>query len=121
MIEQKDGQIEEIAQAAADMDYRFFHVAANYHKHAILAALKEALHFPDYFGNNWDALADMLRDLSWLPAKGYVLLFTGFTPNANGDQDYNMILDILFDSAQFWSMRKNNRPPLIVFIAAVPQ
>jgi hypothetical protein len=39
-----------------------------------LARMAAALHFPDWFGGNWDALADSLADLSWLPARGYVLL-----------------------------------------------
>ncbi len=34
-----------------------------------------ALDFPGWYGRNWDALADCLRDLSWLPAGGYLLLW----------------------------------------------
>src|SRR3546814_14087150 len=39
-----------------------------------LARFARALHFPDWFGGNWDALQDSLSDLSWLPAEGYLLL-----------------------------------------------
>lgn len=39
----------------------------------LLAELARVFHFPDYFGGNWDAADDCLRDLSWLPARGYVL------------------------------------------------
>ena len=35
-------------------------------KEQLLIVLKEALHFPDYFGFNWDALQDCITDLSWL-------------------------------------------------------
>jgi len=35
--------------------------------------LAEALGFPDYFGRNWDAVDECLRDLSWVPGTGYVL------------------------------------------------
>ncbi|WP_233257717.1 barstar family protein [Micromonospora sp. S4605] len=34
----------------------------------------DALLFPGYFGWNWDALSDCLRDLSWLPADGYLIV-----------------------------------------------
>ena len=39
----------------------------------LLAELARAFRFPDYFGGNWDAADECLRDLSWLPARGYVL------------------------------------------------
>src|SRR5438046_149901 len=36
-----------------------------------------AMQFPDYFGHNWNALDECLRDMEWLPARGYVLYFHG--------------------------------------------
>jgi hypothetical protein len=36
-------------------------------------ALAATLAFP-FFGRNWDALNDCLRDLSWVEAKGHVLV-----------------------------------------------
>ena len=44
--------------------------------HALLDAIAAAFDFPDYFGANWDALEECLRDMSWAPAGGYVLLVT---------------------------------------------
>jgi len=41
----------------------------------LLAACGGALEFPDWYGHNFDALADCLGDLSWLPAPGYLLLW----------------------------------------------
>jgi barstar (barnase inhibitor) len=35
-------------------------------KDALLGLYAENLRFPDSFGNNWDALEECLRDLSWL-------------------------------------------------------
>lgn len=40
----------------------------------LLDALAVGFSFPDYFGHNWDALEESLRDLDWLPARGYVLV-----------------------------------------------
>jgi len=43
-------------------------------KEDLLRAVAEALRFPDYFGMNWDALIDCLRDLAdRVPAEGHVL------------------------------------------------
>ena len=42
-------------------------------KDELLRRLAEALRFPDYFGHNWDALSDCLRDLSWLRTHRIIL------------------------------------------------
>jgi len=54
----------------------------------VLAAIAQALHFPDWFGDNWDALKDCLTDLTWRKAPGYVILLEacgGFAQAAPAD------------------------------------
>jgi hypothetical protein len=46
-------------------------------KQDLMSALSEALELPDYFGGNWDALDEVLRDLGWLDARGHVLVVSG--------------------------------------------
>jgi hypothetical protein len=46
-------------------------------KQDLMGALGKALELPDYFGGNWDALEEVLRDLSWLDAKGHAVLVEG--------------------------------------------
>jgi hypothetical protein len=43
------------------------------------------LAFPGWFGRNFDALADCLGDLSWLPGVGHVLLWDQWGVLAKGD------------------------------------
>ncbi|GGN24315.1 hypothetical protein GCM10011609_77730 [Lentzea pudingi] len=43
-------------------------------KSAAISAIAAALEFPEWFGQNLDALYDSLTDLSWLPAGEYVLV-----------------------------------------------
>jgi hypothetical protein len=45
----------------------------------LFRAVATAMRFPSYFGENWDALDECLRDLEWLPARGYTLIVS------NGD------------------------------------
>jgi RNAse (barnase) inhibitor barstar len=43
-------------------------------KAELLDAIGKALSFPDWFGHNFDALADCLSDMAWRPADGYFVL-----------------------------------------------
>lgn len=40
----------------------------------LLKRFAAPLNFPDWYGQNWDALADCLADLSWIEAEGYLFL-----------------------------------------------
>jgi RNAse (barnase) inhibitor barstar len=61
--------LEEAGLAVFDLD-----AAAVRGKDDLLRAIAAALRFPDYFGMNWDALLDCLRDLAErVPADGHVL------------------------------------------------
>jgi len=44
-----------------------------------------ALAFPSWFGHSWEALADCLTDLTWLPGAGHVLLWERYGVLAAGD------------------------------------
>jgi RNAse (barnase) inhibitor barstar len=69
-------------------------------KDKLLNELSRTLNFPDYFGNNWDALFDCLRDFSWIKEKGIALVHLEI-PNISADElkTYTKILD---DSIQDW-------------------
>lgn len=62
------------------------------------------LQFPDYFGENWSALAECLRDLSWLPGSAYHLIVTD--AEAVLDESVDLLasfLKILVASANYWA------------------
>ena len=68
--------------------------------------IASALAFPDWFGANWDALFDCLNDLSWLPARGYVLVFEhtdGLAEEA--PQVLHALRELLIESAVAWRER----------------
>jgi RNAse (barnase) inhibitor barstar len=45
-----------------------------HHRGDLFHAFQEQLPLPDYFGNNWDALSECLRDLSWVKQRRIVLI-----------------------------------------------
>ncbi|KRF36252.1 barstar family protein [Nocardioides sp. Soil805] len=54
-------------------------------KAEFLAAVGESLDFPDWYGQNFDALADCLHDIG-AGAEGVVLLWDGWATLARGDE-----------------------------------
>ena len=76
-------------------------------KQALLARLAQALDVPDDRGRNWDALADALRDLAWLPAPGYVLLLEDGHDLRDADEGvFDTLLGILDEAAAEWTTRE---------------
>jgi ribosome-associated protein YbcJ (S4-like RNA binding protein) len=72
----------------------------------LLRRMAASLHLPASFGFNWDALADCLRDLGWLPGWGYVLLFEHVDElRQAASADYDILLGILDDAATFGNDR----------------
>jgi len=66
----------------------------------------EQLNFPDYFGRNYNALSEMMADLSWLSRDSYIVVIK----NANlllSNEEANILsglLEILNTVAKEWSI-----------------
>lgn len=72
-------------------------------KDAFLEVVGQALSFPEWYGRNWDALADCLTDLSWMAADGYVIVLEHSDAFAQAaPADFAMALSIFQDAADTW-------------------
>jgi RNAse (barnase) inhibitor barstar len=71
-------------------------------KHTMLAALAEALSFPDYFGFNWDAADECLTDLSWHDGDVVLVIDDAGTPESSAPEDWGVLIELLTDAARFW-------------------
>lgn len=72
-------------------------------KAAFLARCQLAFRLPPSFGYNWDALADCLEDLSWQPARGYIVYCcNGGEFARRSSADFAIALDILAAAALYW-------------------
>jgi hypothetical protein len=69
-------------------------------KNELIASLAESLAVPDYFGANWDALDECLRDLSWIKER-IVVLRHDAVPHLPGDVA-RVYLDVLSRSVRSW-------------------
>jgi hypothetical protein len=72
-------------------------------KKTLLARIAETLEFPQWFGANWDALEDLLKE----KAGEHVLVFTGALPASE-------LIDVLGSVADFW--KGEGKPFFAVFV-----
>jgi RNAse (barnase) inhibitor barstar len=74
--------------------------------------LAEDLGFPDYFGKNWDALSDCLRDFHWRNEHRIVIAHSGLPKLRQGD--VKTYLEILSDAVEDWR-RTGDRDLVVAF------
>jgi hypothetical protein len=72
--------------------------------------LSRALELPSWFGRNWDALEDVLADLSWRKGDGHVVIFRSYPT----DESLGILVDVLRSSAEYWMGR--GKPFFAVFV-----
>ena len=111
---------EEIAQQAAKTGAAYFHIDGKKlrSKTQFLNHAATALCFPDYFGNNWDALEDCLTDFSWHDANGYIILFDDADQlRQHAAADFDTILEIFRAAATYWQEQKI---PFLVLLRGKP-
>ncbi|MEU7035545.1 barstar family protein [Streptomyces sp. NPDC046237] len=69
--------------------------------------LYEKLKFPDYFGWNWNALYDCLRDLQWLPSDHHILIIESAESVLSEDETAReMFFRTLWRAGRQWSYVK---------------
>ncbi len=73
-------------------------------KASFLYTAGEAMDFPSYQGQNWDAFEDSIRDLEWAPTqKGYVLLYDHVAAFASSAyNDWQIVQSIFHEAVSFW-------------------
>jgi len=80
-----------------------------------------ACDFPDWFGRNWDAFVDCLRDLSWLPDAPVVVLWQRSGVFASAAPQVWSQAGRLIDSAISARVEMDLPPLYVIYPAAVNQ
>ena len=76
-------------------------------KATLLLRMATALDVPAGSGRNWDALSDVLRDLSWLPGEGHALLFDEASDLRDADEtSFDTLLELLDEAVSDWASRE---------------
>lgn len=99
-----------IQELSKEFGYKLFYLNGEElkNKKDLFTTFALVLEFPEYFGNNWDALTDCLRDLEWLPTyKGYILIYKNPELFAwNAPSDFETFLEIVNTVSKYWSDQK---------------
>ena len=85
-------------------------------KEQLLTIMKEALSFPDYFGMNWDALDECIKDLSWLKEIDLIeILITNSIQilSLASEKDKTIFHSIMNTTVDYWT---NTGTRLVLFI-----
>lgn len=89
----------------SDVDY-LVHLSGIVGKHELLSTLCIALRFPDYFGYNWDALDECLRDLEWIEQRRIVIVHDDL-PQLT-EKDLSTYLNVLIDAIRGWNAHERH-------------
>lgn len=112
-------KVEDIEHAARKAGLALFRIDAGNirDKKGFVDEIAKTMHFPDYFGRNWDALNDCLTDLDWLPAKhGYVVVFENMEHfGANSQRGFSQTTEVLRSVSEYW---KSQGRPFWAFITS---
>jgi RNAse (barnase) inhibitor barstar len=91
--------------AARRAGYAYFHIDGKNieRKEQLLNHVATALHFPNHFGQNWDALEECLTDLEWVDGDGYLIYFDHIDGllTAHPDQ-FATFVEIVRDAVESW-------------------
>lgn len=81
----------------------------------LFAVVSAAMQFPDYFGNNWDALDECLGDMDWLPSDGYLLVLRDATKGwSQNPYVLGRFVTSWLEASEYWM--ENHIPFHLVFV-----
>lgn len=94
------------AAGHAGLRYLELDLGAVVDRASLFATLARGLHLPAHFGNNFDALADVLEDHDWLGKKGCAIHLAHAAHFRHGHpHDWETLEEILTEAASFWRER----------------
>jgi hypothetical protein len=86
----------------------------------LMRVLVSGLGYEDYFGENWNALEDVLRNLSWVPSKTVVILHSDLPlRQACNRAELDNYLGVLSNSVRDWIERPGKHSLHVAFPGSV--
>ncbi|MEU1149514.1 barstar family protein [Streptomyces sp. NPDC005863] len=91
-------------------------------KAAFMERCARGLGLPDWFGHNWDALADCLTDLSWAPrARGRLLVVSGWQEYARAaPEEWGIAQEVFSAAVEHWRGAETGLEIVLALGSATP-
>lgn len=109
--------VDELSKLSKAHHMAFFHLEGKKieKKEQFLNHAAVAMHFPDHFGNNWDAFEDCITDLEWIDAEGYVIYFDHTEAFAeHHESQLETVTELFQDAVTYW---KGEGKPMLVLLS----
>jgi RNAse (barnase) inhibitor barstar len=97
--------VAKISSLSAIYNFRFFYIDGEdiQDKETFLKKAGEIMGFPDYYGRNWDAFEECIKDLGWYPAESYLILYDHFDVFATySPREFKVALTIFGSAIKYW-------------------
>lgn len=109
--------VEELTKLSKAHNMAFFHLEGKKieKKEQFLNHAAVAMHFPEYFGDNWDAFEDCITDFEWIEAEGYVIYFDHTEAFAqHHESQLETVTELFQDAVTYW---KGEGKPMLVLLS----
>ena len=98
----------------AEMVFHLVNLEDSEDTEAALELLAEGMRFPEWFGNNFDALYDCLTDLTWQETSSTVIVLTGCDGlYASAPEAWETLINVFKSASEYW---RDEDVPFWVFI-----
>ena len=81
---------------------------------SLMDEIAAALQFPDYFGENWNALTDCMSDMNdRMPGDAYIIVVVDAQDVLvdESEEDIRVLLKVLHNNSEWWSKPVIGNPP----------
>ena len=111
----------ELSKLAKAHGMAFFHLDGKNieKKEQFLNHAATVMHFPDYFGNNWDSFEECLTDLEWVDAEGFLIYFDhtdGFAQHH--ESQLETVVELFQDAVDTW--KREGKSMLVLLSGSEP-
>jgi RNAse (barnase) inhibitor barstar len=111
----------DLSKLAKAQGLAFFHLDGKNieRKEQFLNHAASVMHFPDYFGGNWDSFEECLTDMEWVNSDGFLIYFDHTDKfSQHHESQLETVVELFQDAVGYW--KDESRPMLVLLSGGEP-